>query len=146
MRDENLRNVRRKWHITMTTQLLSCQGCSARSSTANKRDPDCCSPSGIIAINPLFSSSHYSPLKLNWPVPWNCTTKKKKKKIDMASSASPTTVQSASKYSKEFLLFMSCRFTQGQQLGPDSLMAEPPFITAEPALWSRLGSHLARRI
>lgn len=47
---------------------------------------------------------------------------------------------------REFILFMSSRFTQGQKLGPDSLMADPPFITAEPALWSRLGSHLAQRI
>lgn len=47
---------------------------------------------------------------------------------------------------EEFILFMSARFTQGQQLGPDSLMAEPPFFTAKPALWSWLGSHSAQRI
>lgn len=47
---------------------------------------------------------------------------------------------------EEFILFMSARFTQGQRPGPDSLMAEPPFITAKPALWSWLDSHLAQRI
>lgn len=64
-----------KWHITMTTQLLSCQGCKAWSSVAMKWDPDCCSLSEIIAINLLFSTSHYSPLKLNWLVSLNCMVK-----------------------------------------------------------------------
>ena len=45
-----------------------------------------------------------------------------------------------------FILFMRSRFTQGQHLDPDCLMAAPPFITEKPALWSMLGSHLAQRI
>lgn len=95
-----------------------------------------------------FSTSHYSPLKSNLLVPWNCATKKSMWRHhpptppphpSLQSGVLPNTV-------REFILFMRSRFTEGQQLGPDSLMAGPPFITAEPALWSRLGSHLAQRI
>ena len=96
--------------------------------------------------SPCFSTSHYSPLKLNLLVPWNCATKKSMwhhhhhhPPPSLQSRVLPNTV-------REFILFMRSRFTEGQQLGPDSLMAEPPFITAEPTLWSRLGSHLAQRI
>lgn len=107
-----------KWHITMTTQLLSHQGCSAWS-VATKWDRDCCSPSGVIAINRLFSTSHCSTLKLNWLIPWNCSAENQSGIISfppLESKVLPNTV-------KEFILFMSSRFTQGHQRGPDSLMA-----------------------
>lgn len=127
-----------KWHITMTTQQLSCQGCGAWSSEATKQDPDCCSPSGIIAINRPFSTSHYLTLKLTLLAPWNQKSMwHHQPPANLQSQVLPNTV-------RECILFMSWRFTQGQQLDPDSLMAELPFITADAALWFRLGGHLAQ--
>lgn len=94
------------------------------------------------------SSVFYNPL-FTTKIEFTCSLKLHVQKSmwrHQATTGPLPTVQSASKYSKGIYIIHESRFIQGRQLGPDSLMAEPPFITAEPTLWSRLGSHLAHRI